>query len=503
MEKSSKAEYVAVPTSDAEHEAGLPPYEEQEAIIAEKSKSRRRFRFLLIGGAVTLLGLTHLCASRARGGFSSMNSMDLRPQDAPEPCALRHLDQYQELKHHMDFLEHDFGEPQFAPHAPQAVEEHRPHHKHHKDFKEKHHKNHDEFVSVQNEEKPHHRHHTYGQGHHGLHKDEQVQSHTKDHHRAHGEGLGCSQHHREDNAVQKHDGGHKKHEPFCKAEDLISKSSIFEFSPEEFKRAAIFSGGFFDRGSHIVLSKSADESLKNVKVNVTISAGRDDLAQEVKVSAFDHDGEYSVQVEHGHFHRPHRHAFKEKGKKEKSHNKKENCLIYNVAVEFPAGLDYFDQLNVKAKDGYFKGGKDIEGVEFGSIKAGIGRGAGLKAKNLLLGVLRGVVMGTYQPSETFSAGTIHGASKVKIEPTAENINITASSIFGPASVDIPADSYKGRFTLFNIFGEASIIEAPNPEDIHVQKFKPTVKSGYYKEDNEQSRIVVAAKLKGGERLTFY
>lgn len=45
-------------------------------------------------------------------------------------------------------------------------------------------------------------------------------------------------------------------------------------------------------------------------------------------------------------------------------------------------------------------------------------------------------MGTYQPSETFSAGTVHGASKVKIEPTSDNINITASSTFGPASVDI-------------------------------------------------------------------
>lgn len=45
-------------------------------------------------------------------------------------------------------------------------------------------------------------------------------------------------------------------------------------------------------------------------------------------------------------------------------------------------------------------------------------------------------MGTYQPSESFAAGVIHGAAKVNIEPTGENINITASSTFGPASVDI-------------------------------------------------------------------
>lgn len=45
-------------------------------------------------------------------------------------------------------------------------------------------------------------------------------------------------------------------------------------------------------------------------------------------------------------------------------------------------------------------------------------------------------MGTYQPSEVFSAGTIRGATKVHIEPTGENINITATSTFGPASVDV-------------------------------------------------------------------
>ncbi|KAL9548447.1 hypothetical protein PS6_006609 [Mucor atramentarius] len=493
MEKSSKAEYVAVPTSDVEQEVGLPPYQEQEQdpMAADKTKRRRRLRFLLIGGAITLLGLTHVCTSDSYDGFS-----DLRPQDAPEPCALRHLEQYKELKHHMEFVENAFGEPHhgawdaYPPPPPLAIDEPHHHHKHHKGHKggkhhhKHHHDNNESPSAAEGDEKPHHRH-----GPHHKHEDGKIEG-----------------------AVQKFDGDHHKHyEPFCKAEDLISKSSVFEFSPEDFKRAGILSGGFFDKGSHIVLSKSSDASLKKVRVNVTVSAGREDLAQEVKVSAFDHDGEYSVQVEHGYFHhRPHHRAIKNIEENDHHHGdgpKKENCLIYDVNVEFPADLDYFDQLNVKAKGGFLKNGKGIEGVEFGSIRAAIGRGAvifdGLRAKNLLLGVFRGVVMGTYQPSETFSAGTVHGASKVKIEPTSDNINITASSTFGPASVDIPADSFKGRFALFNLFGEPSTIEAPNPEDIHVQRFKPTIKSGYYKEDNQESRVVVAAKLKGGERLTFY
>lgn len=301
----------------------------------------------------------------------------------------------------MDFVEDAFGQPHHEPWNYRAAGEHRPHHKHHKDFKEKHHKHHHEFASPDGEEKPHHRHHSHGEGHrhpenehaqgqgeeeshHRHHRpgDEKAQTHGEGHHRAHGEGH--RPHHQKEESeniegtVQMFDGDHKKKfEPFCKAEDLISSSSVFEFSPEEFKRAGIFSGGFFDKGSHIILSKSTDTSLKNVRVKVTVSAGRDDLAQEVKVSAFDHDGEYSVQVEHGYFHHPRRHSIKnaEESSEEEKGPKKENCLIYDVAVEFPASLDYFDQLNVKAKGGAFKGGKGIEGIEFGSIRAAIGHGA--------------------------------------------------------------------------------------------------------------------------------
>jgi hypothetical protein len=60
----------------------------------------------------------------------------------------------------------------------------------------------------------------------------------------------------------------------------------------------------------------------------------------------------------------------------------------------------------------------------------------LKAKKIELGVLSGVVMGKYQPSERFAAASLHGATKVKLLPTGENINISASTIDGPSSVDL-------------------------------------------------------------------
>jgi hypothetical protein len=64
----------------------------------------------------------------------------------------------------------------------------------------------------------------------------------------------------------------------------------------------------------------------------------------------------------------------------------------------------------------------------------------LKAKKIELGVLSGVVMGEYQPSERFAAASLHGATKVKLLPTGENINISASTIDGPSSVDLVRDS---------------------------------------------------------------
>ena len=45
-------------------------------------------------------------------------------------------------------------------------------------------------------------------------------------------------------------------------------------------------------------------------------------------------------------------------------------------------------------------------------------------------------MGNYQPEEKFLAGSVHGATKVKLEPTGEHFNVTAASTFGPASVDL-------------------------------------------------------------------
>lgn len=178
---------------------------------------------------------------------------------------------------------------------------------------------------------------------------------------------------------------------------MDASSTVFKFSPEEFKRTGIYLNGQFSRGGHVRLLKSSDESVQDVKVNVTLYSGRDDLNKEVKLSAFDNKGQYAVQIERGHFqgrkpphHKPPHHKpphkrpdedededrEEEREGQDDDERRQEDCLVYNVDIEFPSNIDYFDdiELHIKAAQ-RIQGGKGIEGIEFGSVKAGLGRGA--------------------------------------------------------------------------------------------------------------------------------
>lgn len=392
------------------------------------------------------------------------------------------------------------------------------------------------------EDKPHHGKHHHGKHHHGKHKHDQDKTVQEDSESADNVRK-VEGHHRMHTGELAHnfDEEHRHHHPthFCRTQDLESTSTVLKFSPEDFSSADVLSKSFFSPGSRIRVLQNEDESVKDVHVNVTVYSGRKELEKQVQISAFDHNGIYTVQVEREHKRRfpfpPHRKHEDDDEEEELAfeevpedgdhpphdgphhpphdrphhppHEKKEDCLYYEVDVVFPQSIDYFEKLGLESKHAFIRGGKGVNNIEFGVVKAGVKEGAiifrDLKAKKLLFGVLNGVVMGRYEPSESFTAGAVRGAVKVKVEPTGENINITAASTFGPVSVDVPADKYKGDFTLFNLFGEPSSIQAPNPEDIHVTKFKHHVKSGYYKEEHTGSRIIVDAKLHGGETLTFY
>jgi hypothetical protein len=158
--------------------------------------------------------------------------------------------------------------------------------------------------------------------------------------------------------------GHPR-EPFCKINELNSTSTVFNFSPEEFQKTAVFLDGWFSRGGHVRLSKNPDTSIKDVAVNVTLYTGQDKLAKEVVLAAFDHEGQYGVEVKReGHHHRRH----------EKP--KQKDCLVYNIDVQFPAHVDYFENVDLHVKSAQrIEGGAGLENIEFGSVRAGLGHGA--------------------------------------------------------------------------------------------------------------------------------
>lgn len=153
--------------------------------------------------------------------------------------------------------------------------------------------------------------------------------------------------------------------------------------------------GYFSRGGHVRLSKSDDKSVTDVKVTVTLYTGREDLKKEVKLSAFDHEGQYAVQIERGHFkgalpptepphddppqdgpEDEHVHIHKHHKDHDDEDQKQENCLVYNVDIEFPSNIDYFEDVQLHIKSAQrIEGGSGLDGMEFGTVKAGLGHGA--------------------------------------------------------------------------------------------------------------------------------
>lgn len=135
--------------------------------------------------------------------------------------------------------------------------------------------------------------------------------------------------------------------------------------------------GYFSRGGHVRLSKSTDKSVSDVNVKVTLYTGRDELIKEVKLSAFDHEGQYAVQIERkrGHCRRPHR-LVQDHDDDDREDGHQENCLVYNVEIEFPHDTTYFEDIEFHIKSAQrIEGGKNLEDISFGTIKAGLGRGA--------------------------------------------------------------------------------------------------------------------------------
>ncbi|KAI9488047.1 hypothetical protein BDB00DRAFT_850433 [Zychaea mexicana] len=294
----------------------------------------------------------------------------------------------------------------------------------------------------------------------------------------------------------KHPRPPRRHETFCKPKELLPSSSVFTFSPDEFQRAAVFLDGQFSHGGVVTVDRAADDDdTQDVKVNVTTYVGRKELQDQISISGFDHEGQYSVQV-------------KRKGGHHCRHRKppvKEDCVTYSIHVVFPSHLESYEDLDLHIRKALrIHTSTDLTKLTFGKFRAGVGHGAinfsDLKAEKIMLGSLYGVVMGDYSPTQTFAGAAVHGASKVKIHPASEHVNVTSAAVVGPASAELSANEFSGNFIVSSWTG-SPIVKAPNPDDIHVVKNRYTYKAGYYKEKETGSNVIVSSKH-GDSELIF-
>ncbi|ORZ00787.1 hypothetical protein BCR43DRAFT_511745 [Syncephalastrum racemosum] len=290
---------------------------------------------------------------------------------------------------------------------------------------------------------------------------------------------------------------------------LSSESTVFTFSSDEFSKSAVYLGRGFAH-SRVFLSKASDVDLSEIKINVTLLYEDEHLKRDVAISAFDHDGQYVVEVSRAppHGKRPGHPPHDKKDKKGKKDHDDDHphppCLKSLVHVTFPASLDAYDAFELRAHNGQVSAwDSSLKDIIFGEFKAGVGRGwialEHLTADKAVVGAVSGHVRGEYNPAKKLVAGVIHGTTQIVVKPTTDTVKTIAAVVKGKAEARI-AD-FAGDFVANSIFGASPSVIAAEPTDLHVEKYRHNLKAGYYKEKATGARAVVHAK-RGATKLVF-
>ncbi|KAI9266646.1 hypothetical protein BDA99DRAFT_506282 [Phascolomyces articulosus] len=392
--------------------------------------------------------------------------------------------------------------PRFAPECcnkhlmqPRGIEE-KPHHGKHNDKHHRHHR--------------HHRHHSKAHGQHHHNKNQfanedkpleviQVMEQPA--------GCPCG-------PIPRHHGGRREHSmpppppQFCNPEDeLESTTKVFTFSNEQFQRAALFVGSGFPDSGNIFFSKSG-EAGSDIKVNVTLLHGSEHAVKTTTISAFDHDGEYTIEMKR-HLPPPPHHGPApppQDGPVPPPHiNSTALCAKYEIHVTFPADLNEFENFNLRVRDGHIDSCPSLKTINFSKFHAGVGRGyinfAALSAQEAKFGVLSGHVRGTYVIGEKLSASALRGSSDLSVIPTGESAKIAVTTLRGYAQLQLPADHFEGNFLVHTTHHGQPLVEAPNPTDVHIEKYRHNLKAGYYKTKDTGYKAFVHVK-NGDSKLVF-
>lgn len=259
-----------------------------------------------------------------------------------------------------------------APHhKPQFAPECCPHHPTTKDVKKDHHKHHGKH------HKHHHKHQHEQRDMESLpsfeHRHRRTPMPRRDQHH-HDEPKGCPcaappppppppSDIKEENVIERFQGPPHS---FCPPNvELNATSTVFNFSPEEFSRAALYIGhGFIDSGD-VYFTKLGNKKINDIQVKVTVLHGSDSARDKVTLSAFDHDGQYVVEMRRDLPRHQHRDRQPVAG---------DLCVKYKVEVILPASLESFEEFDLRAKDAHVGSCKGLQTVAFDRFIAGVGRG---------------------------------------------------------------------------------------------------------------------------------
>ncbi|KAI9485363.1 MAG: hypothetical protein EXX96DRAFT_544855 [Benjaminiella poitrasii] len=274
----------------------------------------------------------------------------------------------------------------------------------------------------------------------------------------------------------------RPHIPKCDINKLNhQKTKVMTIFPHQMETTNIKLDGLFSDGGKVTLRTAtaaeevANEDLKtNIQLNFTLYAQSDDLLTHVLISEIDNNNSRTKNV---HINNHHPSALNA-------------CLVYNLDIIFPSKLNSYKNLNIKVNHaGRIQG--DLKSIVFKKISVGLGRGAikfkDLKADNILLGTLNGIILGNYLPIQSIGAASINGATNIQITPQSEHVKSTVVGLDGPVKASILTSSHgitkNSAFTVHCWMCTPTVMsnDASN-KDVHITSARrKTIKMGYYKE----------------------
>ncbi|KAI8889836.1 hypothetical protein K501DRAFT_328959 [Backusella circina FSU 941] len=233
----------------------------------------------------------------------------------------------------------------------------------------------------------------------------------------------------------KHSRPPKRTPPVCPIEELHRQHTITTtFSPDQYQSLDVVMKGMLSPGGEINMSQS-DDSDETIQFILTLYSNQEDL--ELEQINWKQYGNVQTQVK--------------RMVLEQTLNVT-SCLVYRLDIRFPRSMHHFKQFTARVDHAQRISGH-LEHVEFQKFQIGLGRGAiqfdNLRANEIIMSSLKGIILGDYYPEKKFSSSVLKGATNVKLFPQSKALDAVIVTVDGPVTTSIKeTDAYnRGGFIL--------------------------------------------------------